>query len=68
MDDKDIRLTVQSCLKKGDLTLLYLWITFRANGGVACRTTMYAFVHGLQALSNNDRLVFGSVVQDLKDN
>jgi hypothetical protein len=54
-------------LEKGDFTLLYLWITFRASGGVACTTTLFAFVHGRQALSDNDTLVLGSVVQDLQD-
>lgn len=66
MDDNDLRRTVRNRLEEGDFTLLYLWIRFRANGGVACRTKLYAFVHGLQAMSNNDTLVFGSVVQDLE--
>lgn len=67
MEVNDIRRTVQSRLEKGDFTLLYLWITFRATGGVACTTTLFAFVHGRQALSDNDTLVLGSVVQDLHD-
>lgn len=67
MDVNDIRRTAQSRLEKGDFTLLYLWIRFRANGGVACRTTLEAFVHGLQPLSDNDALLLGSVVQEPKE-
>ncbi|MEJ1180428.1 MULTISPECIES: hypothetical protein [unclassified Pseudarthrobacter] len=66
MDVNDIRETVQSSLEEGDFTLLYLWIRFRASGGAACRTNFDAFVHDLQALSVNDTLVLGSVVQDLE--
>ena len=67
MDVNDIRRMVQNGLDGGDFTLLYLWIRFRANGGGACRTTLGAFVHKLQALSDNDTQVLGSVVQDLED-
>ncbi|MDP9905657.1 hypothetical protein J2S90_002628 [Arthrobacter bambusae] len=63
MDVNDIRRTIRCRVEEGEFTLLYLWITFRANGGVACRTSLYAFVHGLHPLSNNDTLVLGSVVQ-----
>jgi hypothetical protein len=34
---------------------------------LSARTNLNAFVHGLQALSDNDTLVLGSVVQDLED-
>jgi hypothetical protein len=67
VDVDDIRRTVRSRLEEGDFTLLYLWIRFRANGGVADSATLDAFVHDLQALSDDDVLAFDSVVQDLKD-
>lgn len=66
MDVDDRRRNIRSRLEEGDFTLLYLWIRFRANGGVADYATLDAFVHYLQALSDDDVLVFDSVVQDLR--
>lgn len=64
MDVDDLLRRVQSGLDEGDFTLLYLWITFRANGGCACRADLDAFARGLQALSDNDALVLGSVIEE----
>jgi len=46
-----LRWMVQSGLDGGDFILLYLWTSFWANGGSACRTSLEAFLHGLQARS-----------------
>jgi hypothetical protein len=67
VDANDLRRTVQGCLNEGAFTLMYLWIMFRANGGGAPRTSLEAFLHGLQALSDNDVSVLGSVVEELQD-
>jgi hypothetical protein len=42
-------------------------ITFRANGGGACRADLDAVLHGRQALSDQDTFVLGTVIAELHD-
>lgn len=67
VDVNDLRQRVRSGNDDGDFSLLYLWIRFWAKGGRACRTDMDAYIHGLQALSDNNALVLNSVIEELHD-
>lgn len=63
----DLLRRVRNGLDDGDFTLLYLWIRFWAYGGCACRADLDAVLRGLQALSDHDALVLGSVIAELHD-
>jgi hypothetical protein len=65
VDVDDLLRRVRSGLDNGDFTLLYLWITFRANGGGACKADLDAVLHGRQALSDHDTLVLGTVIAEI---
>lgn len=68
MDVDDLRPTIQNGLDDGDFSLSYLWISFWANGGVACRTELNAYVHGLQSLSDHDMFVLRWVMSRIRMN
>ena len=61
----DLRQAVRTGSGDGDYTLLFLWIKFWSNGGGACIAELGAFIQGLQALSDNDAVVLGIVVDEL---
>jgi len=67
VDVDDLRRRLRSGLDEGDYTLLYVWVRFWAGGGCACRTNLDAFLHGMQALSDNDARVLDLVVDELQD-
>jgi hypothetical protein len=67
VDVDDLLRRVRSGLDDGDLTLLYLWIRFRANGGGACKADLGAVLRGRQSLSDHDTLVLGTVIAELYD-
>lgn len=62
----DLRHAVRTGSGVGDYTLLFLWIKFWSNGGGACIAELGAFIQGLQALSDNDSVVLGIVVDELR--
>jgi hypothetical protein len=62
----DLRQTVRTGLGGGDYTLLFLWIRFWLHGGGACVADLDAFLQGPQALSDNDAVVLGFVVDELQ--
>jgi len=53
-------------LDDGDFALLYLWVSFWANGGCASRADMDSFIYGLKELPDYDALVLGAVVEELR--
>ena len=65
-DVETLRRVVRSGLGDGDFTLLYIWTKFWSYGGRASTTAMEAFLHGRQTLSDNDALVLGSVLDELR--
>jgi hypothetical protein len=63
---EDLRGAARSGVRNGNFTLLYLWVSFRSNGGHACLAEMTSFFQGLQDLPDDDALVLVSVVEELK--
>lgn len=61
----DLRQAVSTGWGSGEYTLLFLWIKFWSNGGDARIAELGAFIQGLQALSDNDSVVLGIVVDEL---
>ncbi|WP_284750762.1 hypothetical protein [Arthrobacter sp. efr-133-R2A-120] len=67
MDIEDVLRKVRDGLDNGDFALPYLWVMFRAKGGGAGRADLDAVLHGQHALSDNDALVLGSVLEQLNN-
>lgn len=63
----DLRQAVRTGLGGGGYTPLFLWIKFWSYGGGACMAELGAFLQGPQALSDNDALVLGFVVDELQN-
>jgi hypothetical protein len=66
VDVNDLRQGLQRGWDDGDFALLHVWVRFWANGGCACSADIEAFVQGVQRLSDNDALVLGVVVEELR--
>ena len=62
----DLRQAVRTRSGGGEYTMLFLWIKFWSNGGGACMAELDAFFQGLEALSDNDSVVLGFVVDELR--
>ncbi|MDQ0183429.1 hypothetical protein J2S93_004891, partial [Arthrobacter bambusae] len=65
-DVNGLRQRVRSGLDDGDFALLYLWVSFWANGGCASSADMDSFIYGFKELPDYDALVLGAVVEELR--